>query len=655
MDGQSCLLEAISSVPVPGAPPRLSKEAAAVGLSFLDSALRLNHVRRLTDRLKVVDHGAAHRTTEVDISLSLLDQTQRESSKSFQQLRSPNGRAEATGEIWVPVARISRLSVAPIDVRDASGLKLPRLTQLETSQLLASAMYRLLRGIMLSHPDAHRESPLYRLLHRTNEARWLIQSAIMTLMTDSTSPLRPHRQSRTSGTYPGYGEQCRTLALDVLRGYTDHLADFFQLFDIAVNDYLLVVAMDDGVDEHLLSYDAPLQLDHQPSARIRLPKMFRTNHTGYYIEYRNQLPPNLKSYHLVIEPDSNVEIDSMCLTSNSDRMLANGIVTDLEILADRLERGARAGGEDAHDKLLELETQTVLRRLAELIRARRWEASRAKIELSESIIPASSKLAWAAISGEATLNESGKPDSSLLQHPAVRPQLLRTASAEILEHELYLDLSVENDPFSGRAHAYWRRPTPRTNSSTQIDVRASMILRDTTGEGPFAVALYAVWVAVVAYSIGVFLTRDWRLLPGAINQADTVSNADAIVAVLLLVQGFLYTRLSLPSKRSIAGRLRALPRLVARICVGATALLSAAIASGLSGLPLTICFLVATAVPLAGSVLLQIRRTHTTPQVDLTRLSAPAWLMSSTMAGRRRKRDPDARFISTGSSYWSWQ
>ncbi len=73
MDGRSALREAIMSVPVPGAPPRFSRAEAATGLGYLDATLRLDHVRRLTERLTVVTHRSVHRTTEVDVNLAALD------------------------------------------------------------------------------------------------------------------------------------------------------------------------------------------------------------------------------------------------------------------------------------------------------------------------------------------------------------------------------------------------------------------------------------------------------------------------------------------------------------------------------------------------------------------------------------------------------
>src|SRR5438552_10448466 len=88
MDGISCLQEAIRSVPIPGAPPRLSQDGAAVGLAFLDVALRQNHIRRLTERLTLIEHRAARCTTEVDLSLALLDESQREAGVLYQRLRN---------------------------------------------------------------------------------------------------------------------------------------------------------------------------------------------------------------------------------------------------------------------------------------------------------------------------------------------------------------------------------------------------------------------------------------------------------------------------------------------------------------------------------------------------------------------------------------
>ena len=128
MDSSTALRYAITSVPVPGAPPRQNAVGAAIGLSFLDSALRLNHIRRLSETLTVTDHRVARRTTEVDVSLAMLDEGQRRATVLSRDLRSAS-RSEhddpGPDGVWVPVARIARRSTAPVTIWDTSGARLP--------------------------------------------------------------------------------------------------------------------------------------------------------------------------------------------------------------------------------------------------------------------------------------------------------------------------------------------------------------------------------------------------------------------------------------------------------------------------------------------------------------------------------------------------
>ncbi|ONF71355.1 hypothetical protein AVR91_0211735 [Amycolatopsis keratiniphila subsp. keratiniphila] len=244
MDGFAQLEEAIRSMPVPGAPPRLSLDGAAVGLSFLDTALRLNHVRRLTERISLVDHQVARRITEVDVRLGMLDEGQRQASELFRSITSysrdgaehkesaehtdgaESGRTFGAPEMWVPVARISR-TAAPVDVRDASGRKLPRLTQYETSRLLASGLYRLLRGILTGFPDA-RCGPvgLLRSVNNARRAAWISHRGSWSWYRRRASgSSRP--RSLTPGMAAGHAANCRDKALQLLADYREPLGDYF--------------------------------------------------------------------------------------------------------------------------------------------------------------------------------------------------------------------------------------------------------------------------------------------------------------------------------------------------------------------------------------------------------------------------------------------
>lgn len=115
-----------------------------------------------------------------------------------------------------------------------------------------------------------------------------------------------------------------------------------------------------------------------------------------------------------------------------------------------------------------------------------------------------------------------------------------------------------------------------------------------------------------------------------------------MIAVLLLVPGFLYTRLGLSERHSIAGHLRALARLVANCCIGVIAVVGAVVAAGLTGGWVQLAFATMVVVPLAGAGVLLYRRPAGRRTAELVRLGAPRWLDEADIARVRG----DARFYS---------
>jgi hypothetical protein len=593
VDGISCLQEAIRSVPIPGAPPRLSQDGAAVGLAFLDVALRQNHIRRLTERLTLIEHRAARCTTEVDLSVALLDESQREAGLLYQRLRNrsdpkvrladerPGDVAPIdTGLIWVPVSRVSRRSHSPIDVI-SDGHKLPRLTQYETSRLMASALYRLLRAILGTHPDARERGDLSDFLFRVDESRWLVQAALVALLTERSRPDTPWDSPvATVGTVKGHGARYRSFALDVLAKYDKTLREYVTLLDVAVNDYLLVVGLDSAQDEHLLAFDTPLHVKDAPKDRwFRRP--FRLAGGAYWIDYSTELPAGLRAYHLVAETEPGLQIETMHLASDADDSIVGALSADLRTLAARVEAERTSPTQDSGLKLLEMELQAALRQLSELLRRRRWEASQAGLNLSQSRLPAAMRLAWAASSGEATMTEQGTPRNSLFHHPLVTAANLAAAADEIEREDVRLDLNLENDPANERAHVYWRRDPSRVLSGRTIRISSSLFIRDSSGSRPSSIIAYVAAVIAISYVLGclLFASAFPYTARGGLTNA---GNADAIIAVLLLVPGFLYTRLDLPVRHSIAGQLKVLPRFVGYVTILCTAVLAATIAANAS-------------------------------------------------------------------------
>jgi len=648
VDGRTALQHTIMSVPVPGAPPRQSGAGAAIGLSFLDVALRLNHVRRLTERLTITDHRVARRITEIDVSLRMLDSGQRRAAALSRELRSagPPEDGRRVDPIWVPVARISRQSAAPVEVRDAAGARLPRLTQYEASRLLASGLFRLLRGILDSLPAATPGSDLHRFLHRAHESEWLVQQAIDILMTERHRPESVLPRPPAKGVVEGQGARYRSLALSVLDKHEGVLTDFFELFDIALDNDLLIVALEPATDEHLLIYETPLHVAPEDKPGRRIAQLLRSSTDGYYLDYRSHISSSIPAYHLVVETESGVDIARMYLSTDADARAAEILHTDLTVLAQRLEDERRAPSR-ASNKILELQMQTTLRVLADLIRRRRWDAAQADIAVPTQRMIACTSLALVAVAGEGTTGKQGVVDSSILRHPRLFPNQLRQAAKELRDEELYLDMALENDPTSSRAHANWRGSAQTAAIGTPVQIRAGMLLRDTTAAGPRSVCAYALLVAMVGYVLAALLARlSWPFGPEARPALGAVADADAVIAVLLLVPGFLYTRLGLSDRRSIAGHLRVLPRAVANACIGVVATVGGVVAAGLPGGWVQLAFAVMVVVPLAGAVTLRYRRRTVRETAELVRLGAPRWLDGAEVP----RVQGDARFFTARSA-----
>jgi hypothetical protein len=649
LDGFTALKEAIRSVPIPGAPPPLSREGAAVGLAFLDMALRQNHVRRLTERLSLVEHQSATRTTEVDVRLSLLDVGQREASSLFQRVTSRStgdgDAGVAQPRIWVPVTRISRLSVSPIDVVDASGSKLPRLTQYETSRLLASGLYRLLRGILSSHPDSRQETDLGRFLFRVDESRWLVQAALVALLTDRTRPLRhessyaPRAPGRSSPDgYIERGEQYRAFAIGVLDEYQSLLETYSQLLAVAVNDYLLVAALDASKDDHLLSYDSPVHVPKRVSRKTGLRNWLPPTRMNYRVQYVARIPSSLRSYHMVAETQPGVHIQTMSLVTDADRGAAKEVGADLLTLAQTLR--AEGGTAAVSPELVELELQTALGRLSELLRTRQWDANQADLRIPQRVLEASDRLVQVYRTGDGTLDQQSRFRTKLAK--SVAAEDLQAASMEIEAQEIGFDFSLENHPVSTRAHAYWRRSTSRPSIGGHVLMRCTLTLRDATGARPGSVAAYGVAVATTIYAMACFLSQT----PWPYGRGIAIQNPGAVITVLLLVPGFLYTRLDLPGRHTILGRLRSRSRQIAHMCIGSAILLASAVAAGMSGSALRWIFVLSTFIPVVASALL-FRWTAQQRETTSGPLTAPQWLRPSK--GQRMQPTVDAVFYSSGS------
>jgi len=516
---------------------------------------------------------------------------------------------------------------------------------------MVSGLYRLLRESLTSHPDSSNpDTDLSRILFKIHEPRWLIQAALVTLFTDRNRPGTRMTSVPTPGTVDGHGRQYRKMALSIFDDYASYLKDYSALLDIALNDHLLVVALDATIDEHLLTYDTPLYVSRRANLRQRVWRALRASGEGYYVQYHTSIPSTLRSYHLVFECASGVDIRPLYLSTDADSRAVESLQSDLAQLAARLQDERQTPGGESAKKLLELEAQTTLRNLAEVVRRRRWEASHAGITLPEQDLRGCLQLTQAAVAGEATMGGDGKPNNSVVQHPNFSSDRLLAAAEELRDLEVSYDLSLENDPVSSRAHAYWRRVPTQSVNAGQIRIRAGAVLREATGAGHRDALLYAITLAATAYLMASFLSHSgWPYWNIRRIPAHSIRDAEAVVAVLLVLPGFLYTRLTIPDPHSISGHLRAVPRIVVRACITSMLVASAAIAANSDVTLIRYGFVFAMGFPLLSTVLLFRREPYRLTKA-LGRMGAPRWA-----GGRRRRKRgpvaPDVQFSSTGGSH----
>jgi len=658
VDGTAVLRDALLTLPIPAAPPRLSREGAEVGLGILDAALRLSHVRRVTERLDISEHRIAKRTTELDISINLLTDTQLAAARSIHALTSRGLRHAPSADmpkqvLWVPVARLSRANVGQVDVNDSSGRRLPRLTQYETTRLIASGLYRLLRGILAGHRDALiAETKLGEFLYRVHEPRWLIQSAILAVLTEVSKP-------RVDGV--GNGEDVhlaaadaadpyRNMALHLFEKYESLLAEFFQLLDVAINDQIIVVALDPERDEHLLSYELPLYVTNPDKWRQRLWHLLRTSREGYYIKYITDIPTSLPSYHFVAEVIPGVDISQIILTTNAHEQEVRALERDLRDMTQYVGPGIQDVPITGRGRVADLEIQVLIRELAELMRRCKWEAATADVPAPQKCVSQCLALVDRAEKYEASLHLNENDQSIPLQARITESELL-AAAKELEVGGLRYDLAVEKQPTTNRAHVYWRRPPPGPFASGRTQIHVGMVLRNRAETNARTVLVYALAVAGISYLLACLITKSlWPFALSYDRYYAHIPSVEAVIVILLLVPGFLYTRLELPQHNSVASHLRTVPRLVAYLCILSTAALAASVAASTVGSVVQVAFIVGTTVPIASSFLLAaVGYQPSSASVTLARLGAPRWVTSEE-AGNVRAIAPDVTYKSLGDS-----
>ncbi|MBU2663767.1 hypothetical protein KOI35_09630 [Actinoplanes bogorensis] len=657
----------IRALPVPTAPLTFPSREAALGLALMDLSFRLDHLPRLSEHLTLVDRGHMSRSISVDVDLDQISGRQRET------LLVP-GDGERRASLWVPVSRYSRSDLAPMVIRDEGGELVPRLSHRDANRVTAAAFVKLLFMLVNAHEDVSAPgSDIHRVRHTHQKSRWLIEAAIAELVMVG-APLG--RRLHTPLDHAALVEQAhpvRDLALNALDslfpadGGDPLLVPFARLLELATRQYILVAQLGLDRPRRFLTWDAPLlPARHRPAPLRNLAKNVLPVNREFVVEYATEIPRSVKAYHLTLEVRQEISVRRFLMSSDVDDEFVEVLAQDLESVARRAER---LGG---HHKLLELEMQSIASRLAELGRRRLVDLTGYEAYLARLPIPVGpgSSPPPRRLTADETLAALSAGDCSLhvlaafcahyssdgLRHLAksgLPGEALLNIAAGLRTTQTGRDLTIDNDPREHGAHAHWRRPpTELSPQSTEpVRVAAVMALADEAPALIESITRMVAGLGLVVLGIGTFLSGGLAWLFSArVNPHFAPDQADAVVAVLLLVPGLLLARLDLPSTRSVLWALQKYQRMLAAASVVVTTALAIAVGTVRDSHDLTRMFQLALGALIGILVCclseLYARRAHRSSSVPRS-ARVPQWLLSSRGSSRRTV-EPDDFFDARG-------
>ncbi len=674
----------VQALPVPTAPPTFPQKDAALGLALMDLSLRLDHVPRLAEHLTLLDRGHMTRSVSVDVHLDAISGVQRDSLMVPAETAS-GGHGPS---LWVPVSRYSRGDLAPVVVKESTGQVVPRFTHRDSNRVTAAALVRLLSMLLDAHKDVMaEETVIHKLRHTHQRSRWLIEAAIAVLITVGSAvderPRTPVDHARLpdrppaapNGGRPVDSRAVRDLALaglDQLFPEEDRnglVVPFAHLLRLACSQYMIIVLLTLDRPRQFLTWDAPLLPAQRPRAPLQhLIKNVLPVNREFVVEYETVIPRSAGAYHLTVEVNEEISVRRFLLSSDVDDEFVEMLTEDLETLA---ERGDALAG---HRKLLELELQVIASRLAELGHRRLINltsydvyldgrhqhnggggtASRPPCRLTAAEVIDALRQGDCSVPVLAAF--SGHYAADGLRHLAksdLTGDALATVAAGLRYLELGHDVTTDNDPRQHGAHAHWRRPSVDLSPQSTEPVRAVAYLA-LADEAPAlieSITRMVAGLALVVIGIGTLLTggAQW-LYSGKVVAHSTPRQADAVVAVLLLVPGLLLARLDLPSTNTVLGQLRRFPRSLAFASVAVTTGLAIAVGTVETDWAITRLFQLSLAI-LAVILLCclcefyarRIRRRNPVPRSA----RVPRWLREADRAPRRTLQ-PDALFDARG-------
>ncbi|MCA1707152.1 MAG: hypothetical protein LC808_29345 [Actinobacteria bacterium] len=506
---------------------------------------------------------------------------------------------------------------------------------------------------------------MYEFLHGTNQARWLLENALTTLVYEEGAASTPFDDSNLGATK----ERPRQLALAVLdRHFGREQEPFLELLAHISEEYIVLAGLDSSKREHYLEYRPPI-LPASSSSPVRsgfrrLRRTLCPTGREFVLRYTTPLPRNLDSYHVTVEADEQIRIREAILTTDHADPEVRRLRSDMEELA----KIARAGATPVSTKFYEYELQDAFGRLSDLVLQRASDLTRYEQYLQ-----------WrGAANARATLRPSAYRGGSSAFTQTTVETLVRLAIqfnngeltqlapsyeanaarlswlADCLRScELERDMVAEDDPREHAAHMYWRPRRPATGSSLPHPSAAtvSVVFADDPPALAASVMRTMVALAFLTFALGTVLFRGVSWLAWSNNPplAGKQFHSDAVIAILLLAPALLLNRLDLPRSNTLLGQLRLLPRALAISAVAVTGAVGVAIAGSDDAKTLQVAFMAGSATLSILAVVISSemvgswwKRRRSRDRVCL----APQWLYNSRGA-RQSRRQVDADFTVT--------
>lgn len=523
----------IWALAIPTTPTRVDRGEAARGLALLDLALRMNHVVRLEERLRFEDRAFMHRHIAMDLDLSSLGSDQIRALSEHWEQRSPS----ADGRIWVPISRQVDGDISSAAVLDSTSSVLPRMTARESKGYLATGLVQMFRILSESHPDsALKGTPLYAILHSSNRARWLIEHAIVRLVTGSfplgtnlilsSSAQASRRLPVSVSTRRADPEQpvesdpldIRTQAASALQALIEtsnasYLHPFLTLLEVAGRSDLLVVSVPTRGESHHLTYQAPkLRAEHTRNGIARWLRKWAPYTGTLRGEVSTTIPHGLRSYHASLEVDDDVYVSRMTMTTDADAGMRERVASACRALAeittdgrgsrlDALRSAPSRPSASTNTKLLEHELQALSFDLAEIASRKSESAARHGEYLHRSfarfglryktpIQPSlSENEALASLAGgDFGLRELASFSghyragaySQLAKDATVTPDLLLKLATRLETLEVEKDIVSDKDPADNWGQISWRGgdSSMQRESSEPVKATIAFTLRD---------------------------------------------------------------------------------------------------------------------------------------------------------------------------------